>query len=203
MPERSAVCPEDRILFGWQEQPDWNLLDPLPNRVRDFRPYWRFTSSYQLAPAAYAEDMRNEYGSPISQYTADHNLFWMGDLPLGRRSFSEIVFPGAKVAWFDFHDRHSAKHEFYHAHEQAASPLTLFDGSVHSIRTSDTNLGFDPKSPTRQAVIYNYDPSILGFEPPTISGNRFDRVTVHYRFTRGGLKGVDFGAGEIYTGQNR
>ena len=96
----------------------------------------------------------------------------MGSAPLGKRKISEVAFPGAKVAWFDFFDRHSSKLEFYHAFEQAASPTALFDGSVHAISNDDINNGFNPSTATSKAVTrYNYDPSILGFE--SIKSHRF------------------------------
>jgi prepilin-type N-terminal cleavage/methylation domain-containing protein len=206
LPEESSACPEDKVLRGWQEEPDWNLIEPKPNRVRDFLPYWRFTSSYQLVPAAYAydQDDRGGRGTTISQYTADHNLFWMGSAPLGKRKFSEVAFPSAKVAWFDFFDRHSSKFEYYHANDNAASPTAMFDGSVFARNNNDINNGFNPSTPTTKAyTIYNYDPSILGFEAPTASGARIDRVKGKYRWTRGGIRGVDFGSNEINTGQMR
>ena len=204
LPEASAACPEDKVLIGWQEEPDWSLIDPMPLAVRDFRPYWRFTSSYQLVPAAYASDQDKGRLSTISQFRDDHNLFWMGTAPLGQRKFSEVNFPAAKVAWYDFHDRHTAKFQYYHAYEEASSPAAMFDGSVHARPTSEANEGFNPSgsgprrtSPTR----YFYTPNILGFEPPTLSGNDRDWVTGFYRWTRGGLKGADFGSEEIDTGQ--
>ncbi len=206
LPEKSAACPADSILLNWQPVTDWRQLDPLPiggNRV-DFQAYWRFTSSYQVVPASYSLDQNGDgfYQKTIYQYQYDHNLFSMGTAPHGRRRLSEVTFPGGKVEWFDFFDRHSSKHEYYHAHKQAASPAGFFDGSVQAYSTAEANEGFDPhvaklSSPTR----YQYDPSILGFEPPTASGNKFDLVKGHYRWTRGGLKGVDFHAGEINTGQ--
>ena len=204
LPEESAACPEDKILQGWQSQPDWNNLDPKPNPVRDFMPYWRFTSSYQLVPVAYAPDRDKPRLSTVAQASSDHNLFAMGSAPLGKRKFSDVAFPGAKVAWFDFHDRHTAKFDYYHAYEQASAPTGLFDGSVHARPTSESNQGFYPRGAgpsSTSATLYNYAPYILGFEPPTLSGNQTDLVKGHYRWTRGGLKGVDFDAGEIDTGQ--
>lgn len=205
LPEESAACPEDQVLRGWQGEPNSTLLDPRPRGTRGFDQYWRFTSSYQLVPAAYAYDENlSVTRTTISQFPPDHNLFYMGTLPLGKRQLSEVTFPGAKVAWFDFFDRHTSKAEFYHAHELAASPTALFDGSVHARSNNQINNGFHPWTPTTiRPTLYNYAPGILGFEAPTISGNAFDRVTGKYRWTRGGIRGVDFGSDEINTGQMR
>ncbi len=163
LPEESSACPEDKILLGWQEQPDYRLIEPKPTGSRGFDDYWRFTSSYQLVPAAYAYDQSGPRGSVISQYIPDHNLFWMGTTPLGKRKFSEVAFPAAKVAWFDFFDRHSSKFEYYHAHDNASSPTAMFDGSVHARSNNEINHGFDPwRATSRAPTIYNYAPDILG-----------------------------------------
>jgi prepilin-type N-terminal cleavage/methylation domain-containing protein len=206
LPEKTAACPEDRVLLNWQPEEDWNQLTPAPKKVRDFLPYWRFTASYQIVPASYSldQDGTGFYQKTVYQYQYDHNLFTMGTAPHGRRQLSEVKFPGGKVVWFDFFDFHSSKQTLYHAHEEAASPAGFFDGSVHSYSTAESNVGFDPHIPGAVApTLYQYDPSILGFEPPTASGNQFDIVKGHYRWTRGGLKGIDFGGDEINTGQKR
>ena len=43
----------------------------------------------------------------------------------------------------------------------------------------------------------------LTFEPPTLSGDALEDVVGYYKWTRGGLKGIDFGGSEINTGQPR
>ena len=39
----------------------------------------------------------------------------------------------------------------------------------------------------------------VGSDPPTLSGSPlgYDMVTGYFRWTRGGLKGIDFGGGEV------
>lgn len=59
--------------------------------------------------------------------------------------------------------------------------------------------GFKPNKPkTKVPSTTVYKP--WEFETPVI-GNPLKRVTMWYRFTRGGLKGLDFGGKEINTGQ--
>lgn len=42
--------------------------------------------------------------------------------------------------------------------------------------------------------MYYYFPS--GNEPATLSGNPYDTVIGYYRWTRGGLRGIDYGGRE-------
>jgi prepilin-type N-terminal cleavage/methylation domain-containing protein len=201
LPERSMACPEDRTLIGWQQRP--YDVDPRPRPTNDaqFDKIWPYSSSYQFVPATWAMDQR-ERTNTVSQYSADHNLMWMGGLPLGRRRADEVRFPSQKVAVFDFHDRHSSKIGIYHAYERAVSPQLFFDGSAFARRTIDANPGFNPDNPqSPQATVYQYNPALLGFEPPTLNGQPSELVRGFYRWTRGGLKGVDYYSHEVNTGQ--
>ena len=93
--------------------------------------------------------------------------------------------------------------QWFYAIEDVREPLLFFDGSVRVETTGECNEGFDPNRPRSSTPTwYHYDPSILGFEPPTRSGDQFDIVKGYYRWTRAGLKGIDYGGGEINTGQN-
>jgi prepilin-type N-terminal cleavage/methylation domain-containing protein len=213
LPEPMVACPSDSVVTTWQTQ--WDLppsqLTPLPaNQAgRPFGRYWSYSSSYQVVPVSWANDQRGARGTagnngPVTyQYEPDHNLFWVfGSNKVGRRKWGEVAFPGSKVATFDFFDYHSSKQPLYHAYPEAASPLGFFDGSIRAPKTKEANEGFMPNSPqVRRATLYQYNPSILNYEPPTRSGNVADLVTGYYRWTRGGLKGVDFEAAEIDTGQ--
>ncbi len=205
LPEPTMACPEDRVLLNWQRFP--NNLDPMPLRSSGspvWLKLWAFSSSYQLVPAAWSPDQRTGSRNAVVQSLTDHNLMnFPADAPLGGRGAWEITFPANKVGVFAFHDRHSASFGIYHAYAQAVAPAMFWDGSVRFERTSDGNPGFQPRNPTSpQPTRYQYRPGNYGFEPPTLSGAEYDLMDAGwYRWTRGGLKGVDFGAGEISTGQ--
>lgn len=207
LPEPTMACPEDKPLKNWQRDPK-GQLDPEPQRGGGTIPpdvwqkFWPYSSSYQTVPCAWSEDQIQGGRTTVTQYPGDHNLFWVGAQPLGQRGAWDIMFPAFKVAVFEFHDMHSSKFGIYHAYEQASAALVFWDGSVRFERTEDGNQGFRPDSPTVAApTSYWYNPSYYGFEPPPLSGAVQDRVLGHYRWTRGGLKGIDFGAGEVDTGQ--
>lgn len=195
LPERSMACPEDRVLLGWQRTPT-SLIDPFPSDWNTpFGKLWAFSSSYQLIPTAWSPDQ----GSTVAQYENDHNLFWVSG-NWGRRKATEVQYPANKVGVFEFISRHGNK-PLYHAYPQAVVPLMFWDGSVNSRKTADANKGFHPWSPASAMVTqYMYNPSILGFEPPTASGAPADPVVGYYRWTRGGLRGIDFRGREINTG---
>jgi prepilin-type N-terminal cleavage/methylation domain-containing protein len=206
LPEPTMACPEDRVLLNWQRSP--HALDPMPLRSSAspvWLKLWAYSSSYQLVPAAWSPDQRSGRINAIVQSTTDHNLMnFPSDAPLGGRGYWEIAFPANKVGVFAFHDMHSATFGIYHAYEQAIAPAMFWDGSVRFERTGDGNNGFQPRNPTSPAPTkYQYRPGLYGFEPPTLSGPLYDTVDGQYRWTRGGLKGVDFGASEINTGQIR
>jgi len=202
LPEKIMACPEDSVLLGWQSNPV-NLVDPIP---LDFGPgfgqLWAYSSSYQIVPAAWSQDQGPPRGTTVTQYTGDHNLFYRGDLPIGDRRQHEIAFPSSKVGVFEFITRHSGKKPLYHAYPDAVTPLMFWDGSVSSRLTGDANRGADPNVLNSAfTILYFYNPSILGFEPPTRSGAVQEQVAAYFRWTRSGLKGVDYGGKEVRQNQ--
>ncbi|MBL9032178.1 MAG: hypothetical protein JNM80_10800 [Phycisphaerae bacterium] len=148
-------------------------------------------------PYAWAPDK-----SPtVTQYPNDHNLFWVAG-KWGPRGYWEVSYPSQKVAYFEFYSRHSGRKALFYAYPDAKVPLAIFDGSVRTMRTDRTNPGYNPGTPASPSpTFFYYDPSILGFEPPTRNGAQAEAVIGWYRWTRGGLKGIDFGGREINTGQ--
>jgi hypothetical protein len=57
-------------------------------------------------------------------------------------------------------------------------------------------MGWNPTNPLNVApTLYYYTPG--PGEPATLSGARSDAVVGYYRWTRCGIKGVDFGGGEV------
>ncbi|MFG0282877.1 MAG: type II secretion system protein [Phycisphaerales bacterium JB039] len=206
LPEPSMACPEDRTLVSWQASPEY--LDPDPGSAgsvkptsEEFKQILPYSSTYQVVPVAWARDMRSpDRVNTVEQSRSDHNLFSMGTAPLGGRGAWEIRFPSQKVGAFEYHDRHSARMPLFYAYEQARCAQMFWDGSVRFELTANANPGFQPN---RQAhplpTVYQYHP--YGFEPPTVSGKESDTVSGYYRWTRGGLTGVDYGATEVDTGQ--
>lgn len=211
LPEKSMACPEDKTLLDWQQQatPLGNELDPAPSDPRPATiPYYPFSSTYQVVPASWVADQIQGRNATVEQWMPDHNLFQMVDPvsgpPYGKRKLGEVVFPSRKVFVFEYHDRHLARIDLFYAYEDARCSVAMFDGSVSSPYTGDANPGFKPNAPANPTpTIYWYDPSQYVHEPPTRSGEPRELVTGYYRWTRGGLKGIDYGTDEIDTGQIR
>ncbi|GIK18358.1 MAG: prepilin-type N-terminal cleavage/methylation domain-containing protein [Leptolyngbya sp. PLA2] len=201
MPERIAACPEDKGLIAWQNDP-FNESS-FPPGSEAFRKMWPYSSSYQWVPASWSWDSNAKGKETVSQYGMDHNLFYVGNAELGRRYLHEVAFPAAKVHVIEFHDRHNGKRDLYHAYPDAKANLLFFDSSVRALATADTNRGGNPMAPkSKHPTTYYYNPKILGFEPPAKgNGPLGDWVIGHYRWTRGGIGGVDYGGEEVNTGQ--
>jgi prepilin-type N-terminal cleavage/methylation domain-containing protein len=204
MPERSAACPQDKILYGWQN--NVLALDPKPLTFDSYQKLRGFMSDFQVVPAAWSQDYkRGSLSTPDQVLIDNHNLFWRRDpsAPIGERKGTQVTFPSQKVAYFEFIDRHR-KQALYHAVEDAVPNLLFFDGSARAVKTSDTNKGFNPNNPVARtlatATRYWYDPSILGFEPRAQSSDGIDLVWGHYRWTRNGLGGTDVGGKEVFAG---
>ena len=103
---------------------------------------------------------------------------------------------------FDSYDRHFSGSKisdesgegYLFFNDDARQPVLAFDASVTVRNTSESNPGFRPKSPAspEPTTIRNIIPGV---------GSR--EYTGYYRWTRGGLRGIDFGGSEINTGQPR
>lgn len=211
LPEPIVACPSDRNRQLWQSDPDDKTSQPTDFNSAQWSKFyednwWRSSSTYQVVPASWSPDKIQKVGNrkvqTVSQAPGDHNFFNgnPGDL-LGRRRVTEVNFPAQKVFMFEFHDRHSTNEGIFFGYPEAQSTLMFFDGSARALKTSDSNPGFKPNSPKVEAFSdATYKPA--EFESP-VRGNPAKRVGMWYRFTRGGLRGLDFGGKEINTGQKK
>jgi prepilin-type N-terminal cleavage/methylation domain-containing protein len=219
IPEYGAACPEDKSTLLWNRSSNLDPQvfvntvlqqtgDPDPASSLEFKyilPYW---STYQFVPNAWAPETGSNgmtAGNTIFQgnvidYATGPGLHLLYYIPGGtffiQRTQDDVSFPSQKVWMFDLFDRHSYKRDIWHAYENAAQPLVFFDGSVAMRKTKDSNKGWDPKNPGPiPGTKYYYWPTAN--EPPTLSGLQYDAVFPHYRWTRHGLRGVDYSGGEV------
>jgi prepilin-type N-terminal cleavage/methylation domain-containing protein len=201
-PASVFACPEDRNLLLWQSdiaafnRSEFGNQQPQLSGAADIvfraKPY---SSSYEMPPATYD---RSEVGFRLQQAPFSHYYYRvsMPQTKFGQSRFDEVAFPSGKVQLHDTHQRHAKKQLFF-AHPEASQPLLFFDGSVVDRKTRDANLGWSPNAPTIGPMIVRYVP--FRWEPPTSNGAAFEDWPGRYRWTRGGLKGIDFGAGEVTT----
>jgi len=208
LPNRAVACPDDRDTIIWQR--NWiesrtNILngtsDPDPGGSPAFHTFLAFWSTYQTVPAAWSEQTGpTALSQADTQTPGNHLLYWSFQFPdqvFYNTRLDKITFPSSKVYLFDLFDRHMARRNIFHGYGSAKQPLAFFDGSVRVKRTDDGNPGWDPRIPTSvQPTRYYYTPT--PGEPPTMSGNASDPIFGWYRWTRKGIRGVDFGGGEVW-----
>lgn len=206
--QAGVVCPEDRNPLLWQRTvpslirnlgPSVVPQDPPANTIRMFA----FWSTYQMVPAAYSADMKEGTRTTFAQDPSDHHLYSLaanGTFSfMGRRRFDEVVHPSQKVAFYDLFDRHSCRKVIWFGYNQARQPLGFFDGSVRLATTRDCRPAANPNSPvttpTYTEYFIRYAPqasSWRNFDPPTVSGQASDQTRGAFRWTRFGLRGIDF-----------
>jgi hypothetical protein len=108
-----------------------------------------------------------------------------------------VAFPSQKAMVYEQFQRFFGSRVLYGAYEEARVPILFADGGVSVRATNDSNLGFFPNSPFNPGPLrFNYRPD-LGYEPPALNGASAELVTGHYRWTRSGLHGRDFGGPEV------
>jgi prepilin-type N-terminal cleavage/methylation domain-containing protein len=200
LPERMVVCPEDNQRILWQTDPlayDRGEFVPNPGTAATDK-RWPYSSSYRMIPAAFSPDRAQGGAMTVSQAAGSHRLYNTGSSKLGRRKLADVNFPSQKVLIFDDMQRHAGKKQFY-AYEDSKIPLLFFDGSVVDRVTGDSNPGTDPNNPGGPAVV-TYAPQAPpnDWEPyPARNGTPREDLVGHYQWTRGGLRGVDFGGSEV------
>jgi prepilin-type N-terminal cleavage/methylation domain-containing protein len=202
LPEPGVVCPEDRDALVWQKhtQDPLNGLaatgDPDVGSSTGFKYFSPFWSTYQTVACAWSADS-DSYAQSGEAVPGGHLLYTdVGGKRVGGRRMDEVSFPSQKVAMFDLFDRHQFNRVIFHAYPVASQPLVFFDGQVTTRKTSDADIGGFPLSPSssnpyRAVTNYPYYPGPS--EPRTLSGADFDMVNGYYRWTRNGLRGLDYG----------
>ncbi len=205
-PDPRAACPEDEALLRWADDPmDLSTVptvgddDSTTESRVEIRQRWAYSSTYQAVPASWSPDTRQGSALTVGPVERFYNLFTRIDpsLRLGGRRMGEVLFPGNKVFFFEFHDRHSSGRPMFYAYPKAKSNQLFFDGSVRAERTGDSNPGFDPNNPTGVAPAVVYDPAPGAADPPPLYNPMGDTLKGHYRWTRDGLRGADYGGGEV------
>ena len=195
LPVPIAACPEDRPLKLWQndvaafnagafgiEQPSF---DGFEGRVMRAKPY---SSSYEVVPAAYD---RSEAGARVSQGAGGQYYYGTNSFTkIGGMRMDQVAFPSLKVHMYDTIQRHGRRKLFF-AHPDVVQPVLQFDASVVDRATKDAGHGWRPNQPDAGPTIITYKP--YQYEPPTSTGAVSEDFPGRYRWTRGGLKGVDFG----------
>ncbi len=219
LPERLVVSPQDKVRLAWQADPkafDRGEILPAPSGAPGTNEgkRWPYSSSYEYVPASYSPDRGDAPNFSTVTQAGQHRMYQITNAArsagiMGRRRLSDVAFPSQKVMLYDSSDRYSGKLPIWYAFPTAAPIMTMFDMSVGSRRTGapqalanpavlpeDANEGVDPALPTRAfALQYTYTPEL--WESPIPGGATTANCVGFYRWTRGGLKGIDFGGREV------
>ena len=208
--QRAVICPDDALALLWQDTEPSGIdalvgaglapSDMVTGAARYMLPFW---STYFSVPASFTPDGPAPGLSTFVQDPDHHRwLTYAGTdvvrtLRLQVRRFDEVTFPSQKVYMFDYIDRHSARRPLWYAYAQSRVPLALFDGSVRIARTADAKPGGRPDQPwLTNPTTYRYDPRYApgweGFDPPSLTGDRFEQMTGYYVWTLRGIRGTDF-----------
>jgi prepilin-type N-terminal cleavage/methylation domain-containing protein len=203
LPEPVTACPEDKMTLTWQRgyQNIGAALaetgDPEPGSHPNYKRLLPFWSTYQFVPNTWSPERGPSPLTQASGAPGNHMLYYYSTATvLGNRSIADVNFPSSKVWIFDLYDRHSYKRTIWHAYPDASQPLLFFDGAVSMRKTRDSSKGWNPGTPTSpNPTVYEYHPTPA--EPPTLNGAVSELVTGYFRWTRAGLRGKDFGGGEV------
>ncbi|MEM9064982.1 MAG: prepilin-type N-terminal cleavage/methylation domain-containing protein [Planctomycetota bacterium] len=200
LPDEATLCPEDG------DKKETRDLDPSEFGSVFATLSGKFASSYELVPAAWdlrqstrirdPDDRRVLPGRGRDPQAFTIKLFSSSSTnTLGQTQMANVAFPSGKVHVIDFFDRHTPldSGRTYKAYGEATArqPLLFFDGSVVRKRASESNPGWDPRFPSvdlKTVTLYEGTTEVA-------------RMPVGFRWTRGGLLGIDYGGSDIDTGQ--
>ncbi len=202
LPEKMVVSPADRDRLNWQDNPkelfDSNYWKPRQPDANDRNHRWAYSSSYQLVPAAYDRSPRPQ--DRVRQAGA-HTSYWsFPGTVLGDVRLTDVDHPSQKAQMHDAEGRHFGKEPIWYGHDTCRQPVQAFDGSCIVRLSQDYNPGWQPHLPTSPTPTrVSYSPR--AWEAPTLTGRPSEITDGKIRWTRGGIKGIDFGGTEIDTGQ--
>ncbi len=203
LPEKLVASTGDRHRQLWQADPrgfDAGLFQPMPTAGSpNDKKRWPYSSSFQVVPATF--DNGNA-GGRIEQNPILHSSYMIPANPqLGRGKIADVEYPGQKVHMHDVNARHFGRTAAWFGYPSARIVVLFLDSSASVRLTGDANHGWQPNTPAQpNPTPYLYVPD--AWEPATLNGAASEQIQYgYYRWTRGGIQGVDFAGKEINTGQ--
>ena len=206
LPEKMVVCPEDRPRLNWQSDPKDGFtngaLQPQPDGSDPAMRRWPYSSSYEITMSMIGPDNVQRDGGAYQNQDQAHNQFPTTsnlNRVLGRRLLTEVAFPSNKAEFFENGSRHGSKFETHAFFSDAKVEVIFFDNSVRMVQTKEANGNFNAFAPRDSGdlrltyAVSPWDPGYAKF------GDTTPFFFSHYRWTRGGLQGCDFGGNNIDT----
>jgi len=215
LPDRTWIATGDIHRMNWTDDPigkhDLNFWQPFQQPpggtpglpVGDSDKRWPYSASFNLPPAWYDVNQSRFTGGEqrVSQGSLYNQYIVPGGVELRGARLSEIAFPSSKVMQHDSADHYHGREARHYGVTDSRVAMLMADGSGAARATIDSNPGWDAQLPTAiDPDQYTYAPRT--WEAPTSNGGASELIAAGwYRWTRGGLKGRDFGGAEIDTGQ--
>ena len=201
LPEKHVVCPNDKYRLEWQTNPRAfpDAFSPTPNPLLGNPVRWPYSSSYVTTVTSF------DRTDLIDQDGGQYNTYNTGGAILGGKKLGDVAFASSKVLTYDNVQRHFSKRKYYWAYDDVRMPLTFYDSSVRIQVVGKSNLGWKPRqknSPNPSLIEYGESGlGQYGWMPGRRNTAAADIVKGYFSYTRGGLKGVDYGGTEVNTGQ--
>ena len=162
---------------------------------------WAYASSYHMTAYAYSPSRPLDNSLALWPFEDATQFSRIRTQQLERQLRSSVSFPSNKALLFEEFDySHGLGNQGrYYADPLASVNVLAFDGSAQRIATADANPGWDPRNYTdmNKTVEQRYRSIDTRFFPD--DSDRPEPYAGFYEWTRGGLEGIDFGAGEINT----
>ena len=228
-PEPTAVSPLDVNHLDFQDSPlDYEQLPGGGASSGEFDDWgdeqvinrWPFASSYQSTVYAWTSERPNQRGDLAIYPSPDGTLVYVTDRNgFAPRSMGDVSFPSNKAFFFEEFDysKGAGVNGLYYADPEAQINVNFFDSSVRRITTGSpvqqggTNgqwLG-QQANPGWNAGEFNDNTQLPRLRYRSIDQRYFQDYAVpnnagvnfpgFYKWTRGGLKGLDVGGAEIDT----
>ncbi|MFG0283251.1 MAG: hypothetical protein ACF8R7_02420 [Phycisphaerales bacterium JB039] len=198
IPDFNFVSPADANRLAWARDPagfDAGAFLPLQPAPSATEKRWPYSASFEQPPAFYDQ---SDIGSRIMPGATQAQYSIPSTAVLGAWRISDVAYPGRKAHIFDAAQRDLGASDRFFADEGADVPIAFADGSAGVRASRDANGGWKPNRPTDPT------PSRFAYEPAAWDpqGTTAGEILLgHYRWTRGGIFGRDFGGPEIDTGQ--
>lgn len=213
--ERWTTSVADDVRQSWKDDPInkfdegfWLPLqpDPTPTNRR-----WPYSMGFELSIAAWAYNQSDLMASPNDRLSqgGSHRVYLV---PANARYFDrrlgDVRYAGNKVQIFDTHQRHFGEKQYFFGLEDGVDsndapgrvPTLMYDASAGVRAVNDANPGWRPNTPSFPCLTFWYQPN--AWEPATTNGQFQEFCHGFFRWTRGGLIGLDFGGAPIDTGQS-
>lgn len=201
LPDPTVACPEDADQKRWAADPrGYDAGKYVPNYgTGGINWRWPYRSNYWITAGAFDKNPAALRARP-----ADYAHLYVTTGPTvryGNRTLNEIAFPNQKVFMYEQFGRHTQQkfdYRTYFGFDTSKVVVQMFDNSVALKESRLANRGnADPRVPNSGLATTAYNPD--GTSPDPQPPNGAIASFVRFQYTRGGLKGVDFGGKEIIT----